>query len=895
MGAGYWPNTKGGKELLLKRIQTLGGLAVFDGSLPLGGNAQQPRRLAILAVLARSGDRGVSRDRLATLLWGEVEEERARRNLNQALYALRQELGSEDAILGTRELRLNPELIEVDLHGFETARASGAIEEAARLYGGPFLGDFHLPGVPAFAHWAEEERAGLEADYRGVLEAAAAAATARDDRAAAVLWWRRLAALDPTDQRGAQGLMRALAAAGDVPGALRHAEIFHQLRRSELELPPDPAVEALAERIRRGEEAPTPAVKLAPSSQTSGAEPSTLSAPAETPSAGPVPGTPRLVTPDSRLTPDARPAPSSGPPTPSSRLVLLAILAIALFLLWRGTHRSAAAAGPPRLAVLPFENLGDSGDAYFAGGVTDEVRGKLAAIPGLEVVASLSSNEYGTGAKPLPDVARELGVNYLLVGKIRWLRGPAGLSRVRVSPELIHLDSGAAPTTRWQQPIDASLTDVFAMQADIAGKVADALGVVLGDSTRRELTVKPTESLAAYDEFLKGEAASQGMKADQAGLRRAIGYYQHAVSLDSTFAQAWAQLSRARSSLYSNGVPDRTLADSARGAAERARALKPNDPLVYLATGDFYSSVNPIDNERAATEYEHGLRLAPDDVELLSAAATTGARLDQWEQNLRRLERALRLDPRSATVARRVATMNVFLRHYDAADSAADRAMALAPTSPQMVLTKLLVTLGRGDLAGARKVVDAAARRIDSPTLFAFLATYQDLYWVLNDAQQRQVLALPPAAFDDDRAAWGIVRTEIYTLQGDRRLAQAFADSARRAAEEQVRAAPDDSQRHVLLGLTLAYLGRKADAVREGKRGVELLPISRDGYGGPYNQLQLARIYLLSGEPELALDQLEPLLRIPYYVSPGWLRVDPAFDPLRQNPRFQRLVSPRTK
>jgi len=208
------------------------------------------------------------------------------------------------------------------------------------------------------------------------------------------------------------------------------------------------------------------------------------------------------------------------------------------------------------------------------------------------------------------------------------------------------------------------------------------------------------------------------------------------------------------------------------------------------------------------------------------------------------------------------------------------------------ILTKLLVTLGRGDLAGARKVVDAAARRIDPATLFAFLATYQDLYWVLNDAQQRQVLALPPAAFDDDRAAWGIVRTEIYTLQGDRRLAQAFADSARRAAEEQVQAAPDDSQRHVLLGLTLAYLGRKAEAEREGKRGVELLPISRDGYGGPYNQLQLARIYLLSGEPELALDQLEPLLRIPYYISPGWLRVDPAFDPLRKNPRFQRLVSP---
>ncbi|HJR51078.1 MAG TPA: hypothetical protein VJ794_08235, partial [Gemmatimonadales bacterium] len=121
----------------MKRIQTLGGLAVFDGPRPVGGNAQQPRRLAVLAVLARAGDRGVNRDRLAGLLWGEVEEERARRSLSQALYALRQDLGSEEAILGTRDLRLNPELIEVDLDAFETARVSGAFEQAARLYAGP--------------------------------------------------------------------------------------------------------------------------------------------------------------------------------------------------------------------------------------------------------------------------------------------------------------------------------------------------------------------------------------------------------------------------------------------------------------------------------------------------------------------------------------------------------------------------------------------------------------------------------------------------------------------------------------------------------------------------------------------------------------------------------------
>ena len=854
----------------MKHIQTLGGMAVFDDGRPLGGNAKQPRRLAVLAILARAGERGVNRDRLAALLWGEQEEERARRSLNQALYALRQELGSEEAILGTRDLRLNPELIEVDLAAFETARASGAFEEAARLYAGPFLGDFHLPGAPDFARWAEEEREGIAADYRALLEAAAASATGRQDRGGAVLWWRRLAALDPTDARAAQGLMRALAVAGDAPGALRHAEIVQQIRQQELELPPDAEVAALAERIRRGEVAAPPAETPPASAQA-----------AVAPSGAP---------------PTIEALPSAAPTVPrrrafGARAAALAVVLLLGLLVWRWTRRTEPPVESRRLAVLPFENLGDSADAYFADGVTDEIRGKLAAVPGLEVVASLSSNDYRGSTRRLSEVARELGVDYLLIGKIRWQRRPEGMSRVRVNPELIRFAPGAPPTTRWQQPIDAALTDVFAVQADIAGKVADALGVVLGDSARRELTAKPTENLAAYDEFLKGEAAAQEMKADQAGLRRAIGFFQRAVSLDSTFAQAWSQLSRARTSLYSNGVPDQALADAARTALERARALRPDDPLVYLAAGDFYSSVNPIQNDRAMEEYERGLRLAPDDVELLSAAATAGGRLQRWDAIALRLDRALRLDPRSPTVARRVATVNLFLRRYGAADSAVDRAIALAPTNPQMVLVKVMVAVARGDLPGARAAVRAAAGRIDATTLFTFLATYQDLYWVLDEAQQKWVLELPPSAFDDDRGVWGIVRSEVYQLRGDRRRAAAYADSARSTLEAQSRAAPDDGQRHALLGLALAFLGRKAEAIGEGRLGVEALPVERDGFLGPYVQLQLVRIYLLSGEPDRALDQLEPLLRIPFYLSPGWLRLDPAFEPVRTHPRFERLLA----
>jgi serine/threonine-protein kinase len=543
----------------------------------------------------------------------------------------------------------------------------------------------------------------------------------------------------------------------------------------------------------------------------------------------------------------------------------------------------------PVVAVLPFDNLGDSADAYFADGVADEVRTKLGQLPGLELIARGSSIAYRGSTRKPAEIARELGADYLLTGTVRWEKA-GGASRVRVTPELVDAHNGGAARTRWVEPFDAALTDVFQVQADIATRVAGALGVALADSARRILGASPTGSLAAYDAFLKGEAASGGMKGDQASLRRAIGFYERAVALDSSFAAAWSQLSRARTSLYSLGVPVPALADDARQAAERALRLKPKDPAVYLAFGDYYGSVNPIDNAKAVAAYEQGLALAPDNVDLLSAAAMAQSSLGRWDGVATRLTRAALLDPRSATTARRLSTVQIFLRNYAAAETAADQAVALDPDNPGMLFIRVLVQVARGELDGAREVIRGAAGRIDPGLLYPFFASYQDLYWVLDDSAQRQVLTAPPAAFDEDVGSWGLVRTELYHLRGDTARTRVYADSARVAFEAQSRAAPDDAQRHALLGLSLAYLGRKEEAVREGTRGVELLPISRDSYFGPYVQLQLTRIYLLLGEPEKALDQLEPLLKVPFYLSPGWLRIDPTFQPLRDNPRFKRLL-----
>jgi tetratricopeptide (TPR) repeat protein len=230
-------------------------------------------------------------------------------------------------------------------------------------------------------------------------------------------------------------------------------------------------------------------------------------------------------------------------------------------------------------------------------------------------------------------------------------------------------------------------------------------------------------------------------------------------------------------------------------------------------------------------------------------------------------------------------------RHYPEALAMADRALALAPANLIVVLTKAEIYLAQGDLAAAQRVLGAVPSQVEPTALVAFMATYDDLYWILDEEQQQLLLRLTPRPFDNNRGTWALALAQTYALRGDQAHARAYADSARITYEAQLRGTPQDPQVHVLLGVANAYLGRKADAIRMGTKGVELRPVSKDAFAGPYNQLQLVRIYIMVGEAEKALDQLEPLLKIPYRLSPGWLKIDPAFDPLRKNPRFERLVA----
>jgi TolB-like protein len=571
------------------------------------------------------------------------------------------------------------------------------------------------------------------------------------------------------------------------------------------------------------------------------------------------------------------------------------LIGLGVLFAWR---RSRAGAGEPAgakvLAVLPFENLGDSADAYFADGLANDVRSKLSQIAGMEVIARSSSNEYRQTTKTAQQIARELGVAFLLTATVQWEKRPGGVSRVRVTPELVDVSPGHAPRTRWGQQFDASITDVFQVQADIASRVAGALNVALSDSTRRELAVRPTRNLDAYDAYLRGKELRTGDIAP-AILHAAEAEFRRATALDSTFAAAWAELAATHILLFRLGGTQARDAEAARREVERATALGPELPDVRAANG-MYQEVVPGDAASALREYEAALRAAPNRSDLLSLLSGAEARFGRSAAALSHLERAARLDPRSLDVALGLFNRYLDLRRYAEAQAALDRARALRPSSLSIIHTQAELHAAQGDLAGARQALALAHQVADSSTVVAYVALREGLLWLLDDAQQRLLLTLTPAALDSGRADWALALAETYWMRGDQRRARTYADTARVAYSPLIRDILNPSDRAQLIALqalSLAYLGRTQEAVRRGDEALSAAKLAAaPTWQRSYVQFLLARIHLLAEQPEEALDQLEPLLKTSgSRVSPGLLRIDPTFDPLHGNPRFERLVN----
>jgi serine/threonine-protein kinase len=557
--------------------------------------------------------------------------------------------------------------------------------------------------------------------------------------------------------------------------------------------------------------------------------------------------------------------------------------AVATALVFRGPGGGSTTGSVVRLAVLPFENRGAAEDTYFVDGVADQVRGKLMGLKGFQVTARASSDQYKGVKKTPQQIGSELGVDYLLTSTVTWAKVADGKGRVQVVPELIDVKTGAGT---WQQSFDAELTDIFQVQGDIATKVAGALNVALAPNEKQEIAERPTKNLAAYDLFLKAKALTDN---DPASLRQSVGYLEQAVALDSTFADAWTGLGVNLSLLYFNSTPDPEVGGRARQAVDRARALAPDKATTHFARYLYFTNV-ANDLSSAEAEVMEAMRAAPNDAAVLRMASGMEAQRGRWQESLAHAEQAMRLDPR--TRRSKVTLWNALtsLHRFSEATTLGREIVAEFPNDLNLREGLAQVYLMQGDLASARTLIREAPPEVPRTALASYFAVYQDLYWVLEEDDQQLVMRLGPAMFDNDRSIWATVQMQLATLRGDRPRARAFADTAQAEFAKQIQKTPNDPQRHLFRGLALATLARKAEAIQEATVGTSFNPLDKDQTQGAYYQHQLMRVYLLVGENEKALDILERLVKIPYVLTPAWIRIDPNFAPLKGNPRFEKLL-----
>jgi eukaryotic-like serine/threonine-protein kinase len=569
---------------------------------------------------------------------------------------------------------------------------------------------------------------------------------------------------------------------------------------------------------------------------------------------------------------------------------VVALGAAGLVLARRGSALSSSAANARSIAVLPFENLGDSADAYFTDGITDAVRGKLTSLPGVAVIDRGSSVQYRKTAKLPRDIAKELGVRYLLTGTVRFA-GSADAKRVQVSPELVEIDGDGRSQSRWEQPFDAEVRDVFRVQGDIAGKVAEAMQVALGGGAQQQLAKAPTTNSVAYDAFLRGEEALNEGFEDPTALRRAADYYEQAVAHDSTMVDAWGALGRAYSFLY-RGEPTARVADAALTAARRALALDPEANPGHRAMAAYDRYVRH-DLSGGLREIELARRAAPNSPQIIAAEASFKTDLGRLEEGLSDGDAAIRLDPRNAGLW--ILQADAFLRLHRLAEAraAADHGVALAPGAASLRVMRVIAEAASGNLLGARQAVADAIKSVSASRVLSFAAA-DDMGWVLDSAATQQLLALGPEAFGNERGAWAYARAEQYGWSGDTVQARAWGDSASRAIGAELKEKPNDAQRHVALGLMLAYAGRGREAMDESARGLALVRadtaarMSMPNAGSTYTAAWTA---LIAGDRDKALELLAESMRLGTYVTPAWLRIDPTWKSLRGDPRFEKLAT----
>jgi serine/threonine protein kinase/tetratricopeptide (TPR) repeat protein len=580
------------------------------------------------------------------------------------------------------------------------------------------------------------------------------------------------------------------------------------------------------------------------------------------------------------------------PTTALAIVSLTALLVVASVLIWKSYFGLPESGNG--IAVLPFENLSeDKANAYLADGIQDEILTRLSKIAGLKVISRTSTQNYKSRPKNLREIASQLGVGHVLEGSVQ-KNGDV----VRVNVQLIKASNDSH---LWADTFDRQLRDIFAVETEVARTVADQLRTKLSGHEEQAITAKPTDNAEAYDAYLRGVAYSMRQVYTPANAIGAQKFLKESVRLDPKFALSWALLSYvdARGYLTRNLPATPALREESRQAAETALALQPNLGEGLLAKG-YYHYACLKDYDTAVRYYEQARKLLPNSSRIAESLAYVARRRGHWDQSEVYFNEAEQLDPRNVYLLTQHAQSYIVLRRFPEASRKLDRILDIMPDDGDALGLKAAVAQAEGNLSLAAELLAPVRIAVDDPSLLE-TQVYQA---ILERRPQTMIGELEKILARADPTL-GYYNAELriwlgwaQEVAGDHAAAMKNWQQARSELEPGIREQPENSGLLEDLALVEMFLGHKAEAFAFAERSIALLPSEKDAMTGPRQEEVLARVAARTGETGRAIAALEKLLSMPYSgatveavpLTPALLRLDPTFDPLRGDPRFQKLA-----